>query len=387
MSKKDTYRPDWEEQTSWTAEEKEAFERWLREGSHEDLWQEWNASPEIQKELILLRYLDARREKNLNRFVAAMDKSRHRRPVVRWTRWVVAASVLILVAVGVSWWALSTEKSNNRYIATEYEAPLLTVEPSLSYKLDDSVYNVEYQGVHIRIEPGRVAYTRDGRQPAVADSLRFNELVVPRGQMCEVELVDGTRVVLNSDSRLRFPVSFKDSLARIVYLDGEAYFDVASDADHPFIVKAPHLEARVYGTKFNIKSYNQDALGRIMLEEGRLNVIGHDRRVKTMQPGDYFAYDGSRFVEGRSGGDAYEVTCWRDYKFCFNNEMLMNIATDLERKYDVNIYFDDYEVSVFRFYSRTHRCEHVEDVLDLFRFTQKIDYRVQERDIYISLHK
>lgn len=387
MSKKDNYRLSMQDLKFQTDEEKRAFERWLGEGCHEELWQEWNSSSEIQKELILLHFLETRREKNLNRFMKALDGTPHRRNMSRWTKWSVAASILVLVVVSMSWWVLNSSKNSGKYIATEYEAPSLTVAPSLSYKLKDGVYNVECQGVNIRIEPGRVAYTRVGQQSVVADSLRFNELVVPRGQMCEVELVDGTRVVLNSDSRLRFPVSFKDSLARLVYLNGEAYFDVASDADHPFIVKSPHLEARVYGTKFNIKSYNRDALGRIMLEEGRLNVIGHDRKVKTMQPGDYYAYDGSCLVESRSGVDAYEVTCWRDYKFCFNNEMLMDIATDLERKYDVNIYFDNYKASTFRFYSRTHRCEHVEDVLDLFHFTEKIDYHVDGRDIYIKLHE
>ena len=71
----------------------------------------------------------------------------------------------------------------------------------------------------------------------------------------------------------------------------------------------------------------------------------------------------------------------------FKNEMLMFIAADLERKYDVNIYFDNYKASTFRFYAHTHRCEHVEEVLDLLRYTQKIDYRVDGRDIYIRLHE
>ena len=124
-----------------------------------------------------------------------------------------------------------------------------------------------------------------------------------------------------------------------------------------------------------------------MLEEGRLDVVGRDGRVHRLVPGDYVAYDYAGLKEHERGVDAAEVTCWQDYRFFFKNEMLMFIAADLERKYDVNIYFDNYKASTFRFYARTHRCEHVEEVLDLLRYTQKIDYRVDGRDIYIRLHE
>ena len=160
-----------------------------------------------------------------------------------------------------------------------------------------------------------------------------------------------------------------------------------TDSVRPFIVKASNVETRVYGTKFNVKAYARDARARVMLEEGRLDVVGRDGRVHRLVPGDYVAYDYAGLREHERGVDAAEVTCWQDYRFFFKNEMLMFIAADLERKYDVNIYFDNYKASTFRFYAHTHRCEHVEEVLDLLRYTQKIDYRVDGRDIYIRLHE
>lgn len=371
---------------SWTAEEQEAFRQWLHDGKNEELFKEWCSSSDIQKELIVLRYLDSRREKNLRRFIHALEHSPHKR-VRHWMKWAAAASILLLLSVG-AYWYVSVIRSGEDYIAADYELPSLVIQPSQSYKLDNRVNNIEYQGVKIEMKSGRVAYTQmDKRAAGIADSLLFNELVVPRGQMCEVKLVDGTVVKLNSDSRLRFPVSFKDSVARTVYLDGEGYFDVMSDPDQPFLVKAPHLEVHVYGTKFDIKSYKNDAVGRVMLEEGTMNVIGKDRRVKTMFPGDYSVYNGRGLVSSQSDVDADDVTCWQDYRFVFNNERLMDIALDLERKYDVEIYFDSHEASLLTFYSRTRRCEHVETVLDLLRLTQKIDYRISGRDIYIRLHE
>ena len=378
----------WNE-ADWSPEEQDAFERWLSEGRHEDLLRQWNASEDMQRDLIRLQYLESRREKNLKRFVENMER-RGRRSVRGRFWWAAAAAIAVLLAWGTYSWLGNGRSQVPDYIATDYASSSLTIVPSMEYKLDRNHASVEIGGIRIHMDADKIVYAPSAsgvKQMKVADSLLYHELVVPRGRMCEVELIDGTRVKLNADSRLRYPITFRDSLTRTVYLDGEAYFDVRTDSLRPFIVKTSNVETRAYGTKFNVKAYAKDLRARVMLEEGQINVVGRDRVVRTLSPGDYVAYDHAGLREYERGVDASEVTCWQDYRFFFKNEMLMFIATDLERKYDVNIYFDSYKASIFRFYSRTHRCEHLEDVLDLLRYTQKIDYRVEGRNIYISLHE
>lgn len=380
------FSPD---EAQWSEAERAAFRQWLERDGHERLLRRWADSDELQRDLIRLRYLEERREANLNRFLRAAEKG-DRRTNVRRRVWAAAASVLLVL--GCAWWWMGRGSGLvGGYIAADYAPASLTVTPSLEYKLGGRTEHLEILGVRIRMEDDRIAYTAGEsvlEDTVIADSLLYHEVVVPRGRMCEVELTDGTRVKLNAASRLRYPIAFHpDSTSRTVWLDGEAYFDVQTDSVRPFIVKASNVETRVYGTKFNVKAYARDARARVMLEEGRLDVVGRDGRVHRLVPGDYVAYDYAGLKEYERGVDAAEVTCWQDYRFFFKNEMLMFIAADLERKYDVNIYFDNYKASTFRFYARTHRCEHVEEVLDLLRYTQKIDYRVDGRDIYIRLHE
>ena len=112
--------------------------------------------------------------------------------------------------------------------------------------------------------------------------LSYNELHVPFAKKFQVELSDGTLVYLNSGSTLKYPVKFLNGKSREVFLDGEAYFVVSKDKNHPFIVNANEISTQVYGTEFNISSYKNDTNLDIVLVEGSIGVYNNLKNEKQL---------------------------------------------------------------------------------------------------------
>lgn len=376
---------DWEH---LSVEEKLAFEEWFKQDRNRSLIEAWADSDQLQRDLILLSFLRSRRKDNYKKLIKRIERPSKYSFSKSWRRFMVAASVLfVLCGVGIYLFTQNNWLTDDaKYISRNYSPALLNVSPSMEYKLNKHCNNVEINGVRIHMEQNKIAYNSIDEQAnaVIADSLLMNELVVPRGRMCEVVLVDGTRIKLNSDSRLRYPISFSDSVPRMVYLEGEAYFEVQSDPSHPFIVKTPDIETFVYGTKFNVKAYNDDYYCVVTLEEGHLRVIRNDGRKDELQPGDMYEYKKYGDSSIRHHVDVNNVTCWMENRFFFDNQSLWNITKDIERKYDVHICFDSPATSNLKFYSLTPKCEHVETVLNLIKLTHKIDYTVKGRNIYVK---
>ncbi|MGE4587464.1 MAG: FecR family protein, partial [Mangrovibacterium sp.] len=177
-----------------------------------------------------------------------------------------------------------------------------------------------------------VHYLNFSRQPD--DSGQSEMMIeVPAGQMANLVLCDGTRVMLNSGSTLVYPVNF-DSGERIVKLDGEAFFDVQSDREHPFVVKTYRLNFKVYGTSFNIQAYSTDREINTTLIEGSLGVVNPEGDELTkISPGEHVKYltDTGNIQISTADTDLY--TSWRDGIITFKNERLKNIARKIERWY------------------------------------------------------
>lgn len=378
---KEDSHDDFFDNTDLENQEMDAFQRWLSEKQNRDLMEEWKKSDRLQKDLIRLRYLESRKLKNLNRFMKTINA----KPETSvWKKFAVASVILVLGLGGFLISKYGIGKYD--YISTDYENISLLVSPSMEYLLDSKSRNVEINGIQISLEQDRISYEKKDaiQKTVIADSLLYNELTVPNGRMCKVLLVDGTEVTLNSGSYFRYPISFEKDSIRRVYLDGEAYFKVSADKKHPFVINAPNLEARVYGTKFNIKAYSEDFYNTVMLEEGKLSIKRDRIPEEFLSPGEWVRYDLDGTCVRRYKVNASNICCWMDYKFYSEDQSLDEITCDLERKYDVNIVFDHPETAQLKFYFVTPKCEHVELVLDMLKLTHKIDYRIKGRDIYIT---
>ena len=162
----------------------------------------------------------------------------------------------------------------------------------------------------------------------------YNVLEVPRGGEYTVTLSDGTVVYLNSGSELRYPVAF-GAERRDVFLSGEGYFEVAKDAERPFFVNADKLKIRVYGTSFNVNTYNIANVETVLVE-GKIGIQGNNAEY-TVKPGQLALYNREKGTMEIRDVDVRPYVAWKEHEFMFDNESLEEIMNTLSLWYDVFI--------------------------------------------------
>lgn len=164
---------------------------------------------------------------------------------------------------------------------------------------------------------------------------KVQTVTIPRGQDYQVVLSDGTKVWLNADSKLIFPDHFTGA-KREVELEGEAYFEVAKDKAHPFVVNNKMFSTEVLGTKFNMKTYDASNAS-VVLIEGKVSL--ESKKSKTREviiPGQKAQLTSAGKFNVQSV-DTYSYTQWKDGYFYFNNVPLVDIMQELGRWYNVDI--------------------------------------------------
>ena len=213
-------------------------------------------------------------------------------------------------------------------------------------------------------------------------SEEFHTIQVPRGGEYILVLDDGTRVWINSESELRYPVAFRDSV-RKVYLKGEAYFEVKRDEKHAFVVETSELCTRVLGTEFNVQSYERREVN-ITLVEGRVavNKNGNGAGV-ILKPGENASYNGdSLYVESV---DVLKYVSWKEGFFYYNNVRLEDILSELGRWFDFTVFYQNPEVKDYRFKFWANRKDTVEQVLERLNETGKLQIEVRGKTVTVSL--
>lgn len=213
--------------------------------------------------------------------------------------------------------------------------------------------------------------------------LVYNEIIVPRGKTFELVLSDGTLVHLNSQTELKFPVHFIKGQDRKVFLNGEAYFEVAKDAEHPFTVMANDINVKVLGTHFAVNSYGSTE-DYAVLVEGSVAVKTQDMDASEetiIEPGQKASLvkDG---IEVRNV-DVQDYIGWRTGKLFFNNEPFSEIVEKIERKYNVEINNAYNELAPVRFNGKFDD-ETIEDLLDTFKESAGFNYEIIDNKVIIN---
>lgn len=210
----------------------------------------------------------------------------------------------------------------------------------------------------------------------------MNVVEVPNGQRVSLTLSDGTKVWLNSHSKLIYPAQFS-SKNRDVTLEGEGFFEVARDEKVPFTVYSDLLKIRVLGTKFNIKAYGEEP-SFITLTEGKVEVITNDEEQKiTMKPNQQVSYSKEEGLIVDKMVNTDIVKSWTLGEVAYMNKRLDEISKDLERRFNVSIEILDQNLSSEIFTCRSKETATIEQILVLLKETRKLDYKIQEDKIQI----
>ena len=217
---------------------------------------------------------------------------------------------------------------------------------------------------------------------AVVEELRLNRLSVPKGCDFSLTLTDGTVIRLNADSRLQYPSEFSGD-SRIVYLEGEAFFNVAKDKTKPFIVKTKKLDVEVTGTSFNVMAYPSENSIRTTLVQGGVNILTKDGKVCKLLAGEQCIVDtaSGKFVVNQVNV-AFFVS-WIDGQFFFDNESMESLMRKIARWYDVDVIFENEELKSELFYGTITRSDEITEVLDILVLTKTMHYEIKDRTVYI----
>lgn len=215
-----------------------------------------------------------------------------------------------------------------------------------------------------------------------SDKLIYNTLKTARGNEFSMQLADGTRVWLNADSELRYPVQFTGNI-RKVYLKGEAYFDVAHDEKKAFIVNSYNQEVKVYGTEFCINAYKQREIKTVLVTGSvglRANPSGEESKLK---PGELGLADVQAGTIEIKKVNVRPYIAWKDGDFVFENESLENIMLRLERWYNVKVFYMNEECKDFRFSGDMKRYSNVSSLLYYIQETSNAKFEINKNTIVV----
>jgi ferric-dicitrate binding protein FerR (iron transport regulator) len=201
-------------------------------------------------------------------------------------------------------------------------------------------------------------------------------VVAPFCARTVVDLPDGTKVWLNSGSELTYPVVF-NSGERRVHLTGEAYFKV-SKGEVPFLVNNLGPEIKVYGTEFNVNSYDNEEQVTVALVEGKVSLI-RGTKEEFIHPGQVSSFNRQTKEFKIENSDVNNYSCWREGKYVFRDTSLSAIMRILQRQYNVDINLLDPQLGNYR-YNMTIKNENLEQILQLLAISApiKCNYKPKE---------
>lgn len=250
-------------------------------------------------------------------------------------------------------------------------------EVALEEKSDDLILNKTGDTIAVRAKNGIVYDDKTS-----VNINEHNKVYVPRGGEFQLTLSDGTKVWLNSETELRYPVHFNGK-ERKVFLKGEAFFKVTHNKKKPFIVSSERQNVKVFGTSFNVKDYIDEYTVQTTLAEGSVKVYDKNSdQAQFIKPGEQAVICNNKLCVREV--DVEEYISWKEGEFIFKHERLEEIMTKISRWYDVEIFYLNEEVKDYHFTAWFKKDKGINYVVKQLRATNRLDVRIKNRTIVIS---
>ena len=299
----------------------------------------------------------------------------------------IAASIVVLLSIG---------------FAYQKDIFKTKTQPKFDFKSTDIILQLENGNtqiisennkVEVRDADGNVVGNQDGDKIVYDDNsalekTTYNTIKIPYGKKFRLQLSDGTLVHLNAGTTLRYPVKFIAGENRQVFLDGEAFFDVAKDKKHPFIVNADALNVRVLGTHFNVSNYPEDAATDVVLVEGSVGMYCSNEEFDAakntiLKPGFKGSFNRENTLISTKAVITDIYTSWINGGLTFRNMTFKNIITKLERRYNVTIINKNEKLANEKF-NASFSDESIEKVMSYFNDIHGINYTIKNNQILIK---
>jgi transmembrane sensor len=315
-----------------------------------------------------------------------MPKKQRSTPGIIIMKWAATAAVLLLLFTGTYYF---TANNTSKEVEMAKAAPSIDVPAPTSTKAtlrlaDGTEVNLDNakngslasqgQVQIIKMADGQIAYEGKGNE------ILYNTLINPRGsKVVAVSLSDGTKVWLNAESTLHYPTAFAGN-ERKVEISGEAYFEVAHNAQKPFYVTKGGMEIKVLGTHFNVNTYDDGSPASVTLLEGSVKV-SNDGKQSMLIPGQQARMNGAN-ISIVDNVDMDQVLAWKNGKFQFGeNTSIETIMNQVARWYNVQV---EYKGTVNQhFWGSMSRDVNVSQVLHKIESTGGVKFRIQGNKVLV----
>lgn len=362
-------------------------EAWMNDPEHVEMLKEFVA---IREEHTNWNFEVVKGEER-ERLHQAISRKKKRQLVTRWS---VAASVVLCVALSVlylwndSYWAFEQKFPQQVNLSQHKMAKVeLILADGKRVLLDGSGRQIQDHGVSgIKDDSLQgLTYVQARALDENVPEVLYNTLKVPTGGFYQLELSDGTRVWLNAESELRFPVQFGAG-KREVYLRGEAYFDVRKDTSRRFVVHLRESNVTVLGTSFNVKAYGDEDYIYTTLVEGQVRFTSEQEHEEvTLWPGMQSVLN---LKSGRTELKEVEVeqfTAWRQGRFVFPSTTLGDLMCQLKRWYDIEVVYLAPEAKGYEFRGAINRDMDLKNVLAIVEKTSNVIFDINGRTIKVAI--
>ena len=319
--------------------------------------------------------------KKVHNVIETKDKPVRR--VSSYWKYAVAASIVLLISLTFIFNKDNTEFIEpiivNNNIKPGHDKATLTLESGEEVTL---VKGTSFQTLNATSNGEAIIYDNNTSRELV-----YNHLTIPRGGQFQLTLSDGTQVWLNSETQLKYPVSFTDGESRQVELVyGEAYFDVSPSTEHKgskFKVFNNAQEIEVLGTEFNIKAYKDETNIYTTLVEGKVSVKTVTAN-KILSPNQQLDLDIINNNMAISMVDVYSHISWKDGIFNFKKKKLVDIMKVLSRWYDMDVQFKDNTLKTVTFTGAVRKHQSIEEILSAIKSSTINNYQIHDKTIIIE---
>ena len=369
-----------------SAVEEERFEAWLKEGwEHREYYERMRRmyQQENVQEVVTGEIQEA--------WGVFEKRVQGQRRIERRQRWVwvmsaVASVALVICCCWFVYYRANTEQKLNvavqKIVPGQYNA-VLEMADGATYQLGEQQYFLqERTGNQIKVDSTVLSYLPVNNKSGLSQDIVYNKLSVPKGGEYRIELEDGTKVWINSASRLRYPVVFSGD-TREVYLEGEAYFEVSKDEDHPFIVRTERLDVTVLGTGFNVMAYKQDPRTEVTLVKGKVDV----RRGKIneiLTPSRQFVMNNENQEYEVKTVNVATYVDWKDGVLNFDGMPLEELGDKLGRWYEVKFFFTKESLKRLKFSGAFKKYNEIGYILSLIEATTNVTFKIDKDMIVVN---
>jgi len=302
-----------------------------------------------------------------------------------WKRIAAVAAAVIGISFA-GWWFFDgvsgsvNQQSKQELISPGKQSATLTLANGDQIRLQETMNGqiADEMGIKIsKSNDGQLIYEVGGNVGAGAGN---HILSTTKGETYRIKLPDGTQVWLNAASALKYPMRFALEGKREVELTGEAYFEVAKDPKHPFIVKTSGQQIKVLGTHFNVNSYADEPVLRTTLLEGSVEVSSSNQKLRLL-PGQQSSLNANGVLKLQQV-DTAPIIAWTSHEFMFDGDDIESVMRKIARWYNVDVIYQGKKTTE-KFGGGISRFDDVKQVLNLLENTGAVHFRIEGKTLYV----